>query len=175
MQDCEISSLEGRTSARQICNGPQPCSHPPSNKGGSLKDFSLTSASTFLVVFLITSDPPKFVDHFLTEITRKFGPLRTSLHSGLAKMVKHSYVCELENQSSILLKRDNGSGFLKVSFERTIRVPDNSNTNALPPSLGQFPLYKTQDYVDTLPKQMAAKGGLFLPMYRKSSTLSMAA
>ena len=84
-------------------------------------------------------------------------------------MVKHSYTCELENKASILLKRDNGAGFLRVSFERTIRVPDNHNTIALPPSLGQFPLYKTQDYVETLPKQMAAKGGLFMPMFRKSS------
>lgn len=90
-------------------------------------------------------------------------------------MVKHSYTCELENNTSILLKRDNGAGSLKVSFERTIRVPDNHNTNALPPSLGQFPLYKTQDYVETLPKQMAAKGGLFMPMFRKLSTSIMGA
>jgi hypothetical protein len=56
---------------------------------------------------------------------------------------------------------------LVVGFKRTIRVSDNDSTNDLPPDLGSFPLYKTSDYEKTLPSQMAAKGGYFLPMHRE--------
>ena len=31
---------------------------------------------------------------------------------------------------------------------------------------GTFPLYSVANYAEKLPKDMAAKGGLFLPMYR---------
>lgn len=55
---------------------------------------------------------------------------------------------------------------LFVSFERTIRVSDNNSTNDLSPSLGHFPIFETSDYEETLPSQMAAKGGYFLPMHR---------
>jgi hypothetical protein len=55
---------------------------------------------------------------------------------------------------------------LKLSFRRTIRVPDNQQTSNLPPSLGAFPLKRVSEYVAKLPNSMAAKGGLFFPMYR---------
>ncbi|KAG6366893.1 hypothetical protein INS49_001074 [Diaporthe citri] len=44
---------------------------------------------------------------------------------------------------------------LEISFERTIRVPDNKELSHLPPSLGSFPLYKVQDYAHRLPQSMA--------------------
>lgn len=56
---------------------------------------------------------------------------------------------------------------LKISFQRTIRVPDGNGDSELPPSLGTFPLYSAADYQATLPNAMAAKGGVFFPMYRK--------
>jgi hypothetical protein len=56
---------------------------------------------------------------------------------------------------------------LKVSFRRTIRVPDNQQISDLPPSLGAFPLKRVSEYFAKLPNSMAAKGGLFFPMYRK--------
>lgn len=55
---------------------------------------------------------------------------------------------------------------LKISFRRTIRVPDNDQTSFLPPNLGAFPLERTSKYADQLPGQILAKGGLFLRMYR---------
>ena len=54
-----------------------------------------------------------------------------------------------------------------ISFKRTVRVADNNDTNHLPPGLGTFPIYRTDDFMKTLPRQMAAKGGFFIPMYRK--------
>lgn len=59
---------------------------------------------------------------------------------------------------------------LVISFHRTIRVPDNHKSSALPPSLGRFPLYQVGNYADALPHTMAAKGVLFLPMYREYMT-----
>ncbi|KAM0418758.1 hypothetical protein ACHAPT_012356 [Fusarium lateritium] len=58
---------------------------------------------------------------------------------------------------------------LEIAFHRTIRVPDNSCTNGLPPSVGQFPLFKVSDYATKLPAQMAQKGGLFFPMFQREA------
>src|SRR5580700_6012968 len=54
-----------------------------------------------------------------------------------------------------------------ISFQRTLRVPDNKVVNNLPPSLGQFPLFSVGDYKDRMPEDMAKKGGIFLPMYQR--------
>lgn len=77
---------------------------------------------------------------------RTSGPLHTEL--------KHSHV---------LINND-----LEISFRRTIRVPDNNQTSNLPPDLGAFPLKPISKYVGKVTPDMAAKGGLLLPMYRKS-------
>ncbi|KAF5557597.1 ubiquitin-domain-containing protein [Fusarium napiforme] len=58
---------------------------------------------------------------------------------------------------------------LSISFMRTIRVPDNEEMNALPPSLGKFPLFETDDYADKLPVSMAEKGGILIPMYQREA------
>lgn len=58
-------------------------------------------------------------------------------------------------------------GDLEITFHRTVRVSDKYKSSALPPSLGRFPLYQVKNYANTLPPTMAAKGGLFLPMYRE--------
>jgi len=56
---------------------------------------------------------------------------------------------------------------LRISFRRTIRVPDNDQTSLLPPDLGAYPLSSVQKYSKKMPVEMTAKGGLFFPMYRK--------
>lgn len=61
---------------------------------------------------------------------------------------------------------------LDISFERTIRVPDNKVLSHLPPSLGSFPLYKVQDYAHGLPQSMVDKGGVFFPMHQKEAMWS---
>ncbi|ROW06300.1 hypothetical protein VPNG_08084 [Cytospora leucostoma] len=56
-----------------------------------------------------------------------------------------------------------------VAFQRTVRVPDNDCTSALPPDLGYFPIYKTQDYASRLPPGIVRDGGVFIPMYQKEA------
>lgn len=56
-----------------------------------------------------------------------------------------------------------------VAFQRTVRVPDHNGTSALPPGLGYFPIYKTQDYASRLPPGIVRDGGVFIPMYQKEA------
>ncbi|KAH7066018.1 integral membrane protein [Paraphoma chrysanthemicola] len=58
---------------------------------------------------------------------------------------------------------------LKISFRRTIRVPDNQETAYLPPDLGTFPLKPVSAYTNKLTPSMTAKGGLFFPMYQSEA------
>ncbi|KAG5664964.1 hypothetical protein KAF25_008698 [Fusarium avenaceum] len=54
---------------------------------------------------------------------------------------------------------------LTITLKRIVRVPDNDQIKALPPDLGSFPLFKVDDYAESLADNMARKEGLFLPMY----------
>jgi hypothetical protein len=83
-------------------------------------------------------------------------------------MVRNIYDCSLQGHN-VRIKRRGGVERLKISFRRTVRVPDTSATSFLPPDLGAFPLYKVQDYDNKLPQTMVSKGGLFMPMYREYS------
>ncbi|KAJ5153031.1 uncharacterized protein N7482_009509 [Penicillium canariense] len=58
---------------------------------------------------------------------------------------------------------------LELIFHRTVRMPDDDRLHSLPASVGKFPLYNTADYVDRLPENIAAKGGIFLPMWQREA------
>jgi hypothetical protein len=62
---------------------------------------------------------------------------------------------------------------LEISFQRTLRVPDNFDVSNLPSSIGQFPLEMVRKYVKTLPQEIINKGGLFFPMHRKQPFQSL--
>lgn len=76
-------------------------------------------------------------------------------------------MCSLDGDA-VAIHKLGASDHLKITFHRTIRVPDNQTTSFLPPSMGTFPLYKVADYANELPNDMASKGGIFLPIYRES-------
>ncbi|MCJ1388884.1 hypothetical protein MMC18_001735 [Xylographa bjoerkii] len=59
--------------------------------------------------------------------------------------------------------------YVKISFERTIRVPDNDDISQLPPGLCTFPLFPASAYKKGLPDFMAGKGGVFFPMYQREA------
>ncbi|KIK79448.1 hypothetical protein PAXRUDRAFT_834089 [Paxillus rubicundulus Ve08.2h10] len=60
-------------------------------------------------------------------------------------------------------------GDLKIRFHRTIRVPDNDTTHALPPDMGPFKLFNVGKASATLPKAVLAKGGAFISMYQREA------
>jgi hypothetical protein len=68
-----------------------------------------------------------------------------------------------------------GSG-LAVTFQRTLRVPDDGRKYPLPPGLGCFPIRRVDDYADRVPERWRAHGGVFIPMYQREALwLSFAA
>lgn len=56
-----------------------------------------------------------------------------------------------------------------VSFQRTLRIPDDGRTYPLPPGLGAFPIQKARDYEDRLPMQWREEGGAFIAMYQREA------
>ncbi|MFX1253971.1 MAG: hypothetical protein ACFFCZ_20330 [Promethearchaeota archaeon] len=58
---------------------------------------------------------------------------------------------------------------LGITFHRTLRIPDDKNTYALPPSMGFFPIHKTLDFIDTIPENWKKENGFFIPMYQREA------
>ena len=61
-----------------------------------------------------------------------------------------------------------GSRF-SISFQRTLRIPDDGESYPLPPGLGVFPLSKVEDYRDRVPAEWREQGGVFMPMYQREA------
>lgn len=59
--------------------------------------------------------------------------------------------------------------FTRISFHRTLRIPDDGKTYNLPAGLGRFPIHRVEDYVDTVPESWLEDGGFFIPMYQKEA------
>lgn len=57
-----------------------------------------------------------------------------------------------------------------IIFQRTLRVPEDSDSYPVPPGLGRFSLERIDDYRDGVPAAWA-KGGAFLPMYQSEALL----
>ena len=58
---------------------------------------------------------------------------------------------------------------LTVTFQRTLRIPDNGKTYPLPPGLGSFPLKHVDDFAREVPPSWSAHGGVMLPMYQSEA------
>lgn len=58
---------------------------------------------------------------------------------------------------------------LRVTFQRTLRIPDDGNKYPLPPGLGSFPLRRVDDYAERVPADWREHGGVFLPMYQREA------
>ena len=58
---------------------------------------------------------------------------------------------------------------LAVTFQRTLRIPDDGSSYPLPPGLGSFPLRRVEDYAERVPESWRARGGVFLPMYQREA------
>ena len=56
-----------------------------------------------------------------------------------------------------------------VTFQRTLRIPDDGRAYPLPPGLGRFPILKVEDYLDHVPPLWRERGGAFIPMYQREA------
>lgn len=57
----------------------------------------------------------------------------------------------------------------QITFERTLRIPDDDKTYPLPPSLGHFPIKQVKDYRERVPDDWVEQGGVFIPMYQREA------
>jgi len=57
----------------------------------------------------------------------------------------------------------------KVTFQRTIRLPEDGKVHALPPSLGSFPVRLVDDFKDRVPEDWVKHGGVFLPLHQREA------
>lgn len=56
-----------------------------------------------------------------------------------------------------------------VSFQRTLRIPDDDKTWPLPPGLGRFQMVHVDDFDATLPAEWIERGGVAFPMYQSEA------
>lgn len=58
---------------------------------------------------------------------------------------------------------------LSITFQRTLRIPDDGKTYPLPPGLGKFPIRHVDDFTSTVPPHWVEHGGVMLPMYQSEA------
>ncbi len=58
---------------------------------------------------------------------------------------------------------------LQITFQRTLRIPDDGKAYPLPPGLGNFPIRRVDDYLDRVPSDWREHGGVFIPMYQREA------
>jgi hypothetical protein len=56
-----------------------------------------------------------------------------------------------------------------ISFQRTLRIPDDGRVYPLPPSLGAFPIRRVDDHLERVPNSWRERGGVFIPMYQREA------
>lgn len=56
-----------------------------------------------------------------------------------------------------------------ISFQRTLRIPDDGQVYPLPPTLGTFPVLRVQDYLERVPSTWRKGDGVFIPMYQQEA------
>ena len=88
-----------------------------------------------------------------TVLQSQFNMSSSNLKCSLIKSLPDSSV-----EDTVGILSSNGRGYdLKISFRRTIRVPDNTYASELPLGLGKFPLYSATKYKANLPEDMGIK------------------
>ena len=58
---------------------------------------------------------------------------------------------------------------LEISFQRTLRIPDDGNDHFLPPGLGEFPLRHIEDFDLGDKEHLKKRGGLIMPMFQSDA------
>jgi hypothetical protein len=59
--------------------------------------------------------------------------------------------------------------FTRISFHRTLRIPEDGRDYPLPAGLGRFPIHRVEDYADKVPVKWLEEGGFFIPLYQKEA------
>jgi hypothetical protein len=57
----------------------------------------------------------------------------------------------------------------RITFQRTLRIPDDGKIYPLPPGLGAFPVRRVAEYAGKVPESWRRHGGVFIPMYQREA------
>ena len=57
----------------------------------------------------------------------------------------------------------------QISFQSTLRIPDDGKTYPLPPGMGALPVRKLEAYGEKIPEAWRALGGVLLPMHQSEA------
>lgn len=74
----------------------------------------------------------------------------------------------------MLKVRTNGQRILvgeqfSVSFQRTLRIPEDDQTFPLPPSLGPFSIHQVADFSERVPEKWRQRQAFFIAMYQREA------
>ena len=72
------------------------------------------------------------------------------------------------------IKLDNNTIYIgdrfSLTFQRTLRIPEDDKTYPLPPGLGAFPVQRVADFAERLPASWSsAEEALFIPLYQREA------
>jgi hypothetical protein len=72
---------------------------------------------------------------------------------------------ELKKESLVFSFPDvHKDAVLRIEFQRTLRIPDDSKDYPLPPGLGGFPLRHVDDFAEKIPESWLEHGGVVFSM-----------
>ncbi len=57
----------------------------------------------------------------------------------------------------------------QISFNRTLRIPEDGKDYPLPAGFGRLPICRVEDYADKVPEKWLQEGGFFIPLYQKEA------
>lgn len=75
----------------------------------------------------------------------------------------------IQNHINISLKDETIVRSFRVSFMRTLRIPDDDKVYPLPAGVGYFPIKRVEDYKEKVPKSWLEHGGVFFPMWQREA------
>jgi Holliday junction DNA helicase RuvB subunit len=57
----------------------------------------------------------------------------------------------------------------QISFNRTLRIPENGREYPLPAGFGRLPILRVEDYPNRVPEKWLAEGGFIIPLYQREA------
>jgi hypothetical protein len=56
-----------------------------------------------------------------------------------------------------------------ISFNRTLRIPEDGREYPLPAGFGRLPILRVEDYAERVPEQWLEQGGFIIPLYQREA------
>lgn len=57
----------------------------------------------------------------------------------------------------------------RISFNRTLRIPEDGKIYPLPAGFGRLPILRVEDYAEKLPAKWVSEGGFVIPLYQREA------